>query len=156
GPAQTQQEPREYARPPLSAPRYQYYQQRPEEFQQLLQRFPIPFASELPAGNRLAPGVEPAGGSWTSLTNPINVKLANPILLTDGTVIANQQLCTGNWWKFTPDINGNYINGTWTQIASLTSTYKPRFFGSGVLPDGRVIIEGGEYNGVNCPSNSRT
>ena len=51
-----------------------------------------------------------------------------------------------DWWKLTPDINGSYVNGTWTQVASLVSTYGPLFFASAVLPDGRVIIEGGEQN----------
>jgi hypothetical protein len=41
---------------------------------------------------------------------------------------------------------GSYINGTWTQIASLQSGYAPKLFASAVLPDGRGIIEGGEYN----------
>ena len=76
--------------------------------------------------------------------------LSNPILLMDGTVIAHQSCLAGNptagtnWYKLTP-VNGNYINGTWTQIASLPNGFAPRFFGSSVLPDGRVIIEGGEY-----------
>ena len=51
-----------------------------------------------------------------------------------------------DWWKLTPDINGSYVNGTWTQLASLSSNYGPLFFASAVLPDGRVIVEGGEQN----------
>jgi hypothetical protein len=39
-----------------------------------------------------------------------------------------------------------YINGTWTQKASLPAGYSPLYFASAVLPDGRVIINGGEYN----------
>jgi hypothetical protein len=113
-------------------------------------------------GKQLAPGETPAGGTWTSLTHPLMVggqpvNLSNPILLTDGTVIAHVS-CAGNWYKLTPDNTGtdaaSYINGTWTAIASLPSGYAPRFFGSGVLPDGRVIVEGGEYNGASnntCP-----
>jgi hypothetical protein len=38
------------------------------------------------------------------------------------------------------------VNGTWSQIASLPSNYAPLYFASAILPDGRVIIEGGEYN----------
>ena len=37
-------------------------------------------------------------------------------------------------------------NGTWAQVASTASNYGPLYFGSAVLPDGRYIIEGGEYN----------
>jgi hypothetical protein len=66
--------------------------------------------------------------------------------MTDGTVIAKDGSCSGDWYKLTPDNTGSYINGTWSQIASMQAGYGPLGFGSGVLPDGRVIVEGGEYN----------
>ena len=50
------------------------------------------------------------------------------------------------WYKLTPDEFGSYINGTITPIASTANSYGPFYFGSVVLPDGRYIIEGGEYN----------
>jgi len=65
--------------------------------------------------------------------------------LTDGTVLV-QGFSSSDWWKLTPDINGSYLNGTWSQMASLPSGYSPDDFASAVLADGRVIIEGGEYN----------
>jgi hypothetical protein len=65
--------------------------------------------------------------------------------LTDGTVLA-QGYNDSDWWKLTPDINGSYVNGTWTQMASLPSGYSPDAFASAVLADGRLLIEGGEYN----------
>jgi hypothetical protein len=66
-------------------------------------------------------------------------------LLTDGTVIfqGNQE---SDWVKLTPDQFGSYVHGTWKKIASLPAGYVPDAFASAVLPDGRVIIEGGEYN----------
>jgi hypothetical protein len=65
--------------------------------------------------------------------------------LTDGTVMVQGN--NGNdWWKLTPDITGSYVNGTWTQLASLPSGYDPYAEASAVLADGRLIIEGGEYN----------
>lgn len=67
-------------------------------------------------------------------------------LLTDGTV-----LCQGrnlrDWYKLTPDAFGSYVNGTWTQAASLPAGYAPEAFSSAVLADGRLVIAGGEYNG---------
>ena len=51
-----------------------------------------------------------------------------------------------NWWALTPDDNGSYLNGTWSQLASMSSGYGPLYFASAVLADGRVIVEGGEYN----------
>jgi hypothetical protein len=66
-------------------------------------------------------------------------------LLTDGTVMVADDGCQ-DWWKLTPDEFGSYVNGTWTQLASTPAGYSPLYHGSAVLPDGRVIIEGGEYN----------
>ena len=68
-----------------------------------------------------------------------------PLLMTDGTVMLADKGCQ-DWWKLTPDQFGSYVNGTWTQLASLPAGYSPLYHGSAVLPDGRVIIEGGEYN----------
>lgn len=66
-------------------------------------------------------------------------------LLTDGTVLY-QGGSLSDWWKLTPDIHGSYQNGTWAQMASLPADYDPDAFASQVLADGRVLIEGGEYN----------
>jgi Kelch motif len=65
--------------------------------------------------------------------------------LTDGTVMA-QGFSGSDWWRLTPDNKGSYVNGTWTQLASLESGYSPDANASAVLADGRLLIEGGEYN----------
>jgi hypothetical protein len=130
--------------PPLSRPQAQYYQQNPQEWQQLLDRLSQGAQQFTPAAP-LAPGVTPAAGGWTSLNNSAPAQIQNPLLMTDGTVIG-MAACTGQWYKLTPDITGSYINGTWTTIAKMPAGYGPLFGGSGVLPDGRVIFEGGEYN----------
>ena len=85
--------------------------------------------------------------TWVALKNQpkASLGLANPLLLTDGTVILHQA-CGSQWWKLTPDAFGSYVNGSWSKIASLPQGYSPLYFGSAVLPDGRVIMEGGEYN----------
>jgi hypothetical protein len=88
---------------------------------------------------------------WQLLTNqpPVidytDCGPGNPILLTDGTVMLQDDGCQ-DWWKLTPDQFGNYVNGTWTQLASTPAGYSPLYHSTAVLPDGRVIIEGGEYN----------
>lgn len=103
----------------------------------------------------------PAGvvstGTWTPLVNqPTFGGAVVPLLMTDGSVMVQDcnNYDTGNmtnhWWKLSPDINGSYINGTWTQLADMDPTYGPLFYASAVLPDGRVFVMGGEYNeGVN-------
>src|SRR4029077_10436174 len=66
-------------------------------------------------------------------------------LLTDGTVMF-QGNNSATWSKLTPDSSGSYLNGTWSQLASLPSGYPPDDIASSVLADGRVVIIGGEYN----------
>jgi hypothetical protein len=66
------------------------------------------------------------------------------LLLTDGTVMVHDNFA--NWYKLTPDAFGSYINGTWSQAASLPAGYAPLYYASAVLPDGRIVINGGEYN----------
>jgi hypothetical protein len=83
--------------------------------------------------------------TWTPLTNQPTFTASTPLLLTDGTIFV-QSYGTGAWWKLTPDINGSYLNGTWSQQATMPSGYGPLYYGSAVLRDGRVIVEGGEYN----------
>jgi len=66
-------------------------------------------------------------------------------LLTDGTVLA-QGYNYSDWYVLTPDKTGSYVNGTWKTVGSLPSNYAPYANASRVLADGRVLIEGGEYN----------
>jgi hypothetical protein len=94
-----------------------------------------------------------AASPWVNLPNqpPLldytDCGTGNPILLTDGTVMVADDGCA-DWWKLTPDAYGSYVNGTWSQLASLPAGYTPLYHATAVLPDGRVIIEGGEYNAL--------
>jgi hypothetical protein len=69
------------------------------------------------------------------------------MLMTDGTVLV-MDFCTtpAQWYKLTPDKKGKYEDGKWSKIATMPSGYSPLFFAQQVLADGRVIINGGEYN----------
>jgi hypothetical protein len=88
--------------------------------------------------------------TWTALTNPPSVPIGTSLLLTDGTVMAQAMSTngfgTGNWWRLTPSSSGSYVNGTWSALASMPSGDSPLYYASAVLPDGRVVVEGGEYN----------
>lgn len=84
-------------------------------------------------------------------------------LLTDATVMCHEY-ATNHWHRLNPDINGSFQNGTWDTplgIADMPNgsdpnfgcnncIYAPLFFASAVLPDGRVIVIGGED--VNMPT----
>ncbi|HEY6923095.1 MAG TPA: hypothetical protein VI653_06480 [Steroidobacteraceae bacterium] len=82
-------------------------------------------------------------------------------LLTDGSVLIEALAIDDKGkfsfleYKLSPDAFGSYVKGTWKQVASLpdasSSTNRhgwgPLAFAAAVLPDGRVIYEGGEYSG---------
>ena len=83
--------------------------------------------------------------TWTPVTAPATFSPGTALMLTDGRVLV-QDSDASDWWTLTPDLTGSYINGTWTQVASMPSSYGPLYFASAVLPDGRVMVLGGEYN----------
>jgi hypothetical protein len=87
---------------------------------------------------------------WQNLKHPPTFQTDTALLLTDGTVVVHEY-CTPNWHRLTPDLTGSYVNGTWSNTASMPSDYAPLYFASQVLADGRVLVEGGEYNGAGCP-----
>ncbi len=120
---------------------------------------PLPATSGAAQG---APAV--TSGTWTPLNdqplahNPTFYP-AGVFLLTDGTVLAQDGALTNQgWWKLTPDNTGSYVNGSWSQVASppncpnnypgasADTVYSPLYYASAVLPDGRFVMIGGEYN----------
>ena len=107
---------------------------------------PLPHPIGYPHHSTVRAAATPSS-PWTPLTNQPTFLVdgsANPILLMDGSVLV-QDAGFPDWWKLTPDQNGSYVNGTWTQMASLPPGYSPLYHSSAVLPDGRLIVEGGEY-----------
>jgi hypothetical protein len=83
--------------------------------------------------------------TWTPLVHQPTFAASTPLLLTDGTVMVQAEE-SSSWWRLTPDNTGSYVNGTWSQLASTSASYAPIYYASAVLPDGRVVVEGGEYN----------
>ena len=95
----------------------------------------------------IASSQEPTTSKWQKLTNAPSFDADTPLLLTDGTVMVHQY-SSNKWWRLTPDVTGSYVNGTWSALASMSSSYAPLYFASAVLADGNVIVEGGEYNNL--------
>jgi hypothetical protein len=85
-------------------------------------------------------------GSWQPLNHQPSFDVEHALLLTDGTVMAQSIDNYTSWWKLTPDNTGSYVNGTWTQLASMPSGYGPLYYASQVIPNGFVVVQGGEYN----------
>ena len=83
----------------------------------------------------------------TPLTHQPPTRVLLPFLLTDGRVLIQATNDT-DWYALTPDSSGKYLDGTWTKVASFPAAwnYAPDAPASAVLADGRVLIEGGEYN----------
>ncbi len=101
--------------------------------------------------------VVPAGTGWTALTNaaPDTTGIGTMMLLSDGTVLAQgggSAGATNVWWKLTPAANGSYGKGTWSQAA--TMNVQRLYFGSNVMPDGRVFVVGGEYSSAGSFTNT--
>jgi len=117
--------------------------------QQPIEALPPSAAQAAPAPGAIDLAVAPpptiTSGTWTRLPNTPFSSAGFMQLMTDGTVLVSE-ISTGTWRKLTPNINGSYFNGTWSTIATMPSGYGPLYFGSGVLTDGRMMIEGGEYN----------
>ena len=138
GQAQTQ----DAVPPPLSVAKTLYFQNNPEAWNQFLAQLP-----RRPTGRPQAtaqPVAPDSGGTWTVVPAP-SFQLCNPLLLTNGNVLVH--ICgTESWYLLQPDSFGNYATGSWSATGSLPSGYGPRYQASAVLPDGRAIIQGGEYN----------
>lgn len=72
------------------------------------------------------------------------------ILLSDGRVMVQEE-ATPHWHALTPDSQCSYLHGTWAPLADM-SIWR-RYYASGMLRDGRVIVIGGEQSGAGGDTN---
>ena len=96
----------------------------------------------------------PVSTTWNNTPNMPAGHLGQlAMLLSDGTVIvhAGGDSASALWDKLTPDVNGSYVNGTWSSITSMN--LQRLFFGSNILEDGRIFVIGGEYSGPSGTAN---
>src|SRR5690348_14552492 len=87
-------------------------------------------------------------GTWTDVGNlPSFTQYGpwEPQLLTDGTALVFDA-GTNQPYRLAPDKKGKYTDGTWTALAKMPSNDCPLYFAAQILPDGRLIENGGEYN----------
>ncbi len=91
-------------------------------------------------------------GTWTALSHLAPANVASMLLLTDGSVVASGSYTYGGaskaWYKLAPDANSSYVNGSWSQLASMN--LERLYPSTNVLKDGRLFVMGGKYIG---PSN---
>jgi hypothetical protein len=99
--------------------------------------------------------VVPLAQAQTWTTMPIGFYPGTMVMMTDGTVLVHYvtEDPSGHLWpsdlweRLTPDAFGNYANGTWSALPPMPAGYAPEFHATAVLPDGRLLVEGGEYIG---------
>ena len=86
---------------------------------------------------------------WTAPSKPPVFNVGTVLLLTDGTLFAQDDFTT-SWWRLRPDNSGDYSKGVWTQAASARQAR--RYFASAVLADGRVFVAGGKTMQAGVPT----
>jgi hypothetical protein len=100
-----------------------------------------------------APDLAPAGQSpWVALTHNPPFRPGTMLLASDGTVYVHSEPPSGgtaDWWKLTPNAKGSYVKGKWSELPPMPGGYAPLYFSSAILPNGKMIVEGGEYLGAN-------
>src|SRR4029078_3435924 len=89
-------------------------------------------------------GDTPPPATWSTATNA-PTQIGTMMLSSDGTVMAQGSGVSNTWFKLTPDASGSYVNGTWSPLASMGT--QRLYYGSNVLPSGKVFLVGGEYSG---------
>jgi Putative Ig domain/Galactose oxidase, central domain len=82
-----------------------------------------------------------AVGTWASLANSPPLGVNHAMVLSDGTIYTDNG--GGQCCRLTPDIHGNYQNGTWSHLS--TMNYSRLFFASSALTNGNIFVAGGEY-----------
>jgi hypothetical protein len=85
-------------------------------------------------------------GTFTALAHAASYSSNTMLLATDGGVLMEGGGVSNTWYRLTPSTSGSYIQGTWSQVASMS--LRRLYYRSNVLPDGRVLVLGGEYSGI--------
>lgn len=95
-------------------------------------------------------------GTWQPLSGkPLPFYPQAAMVLTDGSVML-QQVTSGTWWRLRPSASGSYTEGTYEQTPPMPGGYAPTYECRAILPDGRMLILGGEYQGVDTPAEQDT
>jgi hypothetical protein len=83
-------------------------------------------------------------GTWQGLADQPTFQVSTMLLLSDGRVMVQEE-ATAHWHALTPDDNGSYVNGTWSDLKDMS--FWRRYYASGMLKDGRIVLIGGEQSG---------
>ncbi len=89
-------------------------------------------------------------GTWQALTHQPTFNTSTMILLSNGRIMVQEE-ATKHWHALTPDLHGSYVDGTWSPLADMS--FWRRYYASGMLKDGRIVLIGGEQSGVGGDTN---
>jgi hypothetical protein len=89
-------------------------------------------------------------GAWQGLTHQPTFNTSTMILLSDGRIMVQEE-ATEHWHALTPDHNGSYLHGSWSPLADMS--FWRRYYASGMLKDGRIVLIGGEQSGAGGDTN---
>ena len=92
-------------------------------------------------------------GVWTPLVRSAPTGIAETMmLLSDGTVMVHTGFgATKTWARLSPDTQGSYVNGTYSNLPSMS--VGRLYFPSTVLPTGEVFVLGGEFSDLGTYTN---
>ena len=97
-------------------------------------------------GCLLAYALPVSAGTWAANTGPGNLNL--PLLMSDGSILVQKGPGFSNFFRLYPDNQGHYLNtNNWSTTVAPMPEYR-QMFASDVLPDGRVLVAGGEYGSL--------
>jgi hypothetical protein len=89
-------------------------------------------------------------GTWQALTHQPTFNTSTMILLSDGRIMVQEE-ATNHWHALTPDSYGSYVDGSWSPLADMS--FWRRYYASGMLKDGRIVLIGGEQSGAGGDTN---
>ena len=89
-------------------------------------------------------------GTWHGLVHQPTFNTSTMILLSDGRIMVQEE-ATAHWHALAPDSQGSYIDGTWSPLADMS--FWRRYYASGMLKDGRIVLIGGEQSGAGGDTN---
>ena len=89
-------------------------------------------------------------GNWQGISHQPNFNTSTMILLSNGRVMVQEE-ATQHWHALTPDSHGSYVDGSWSPLADMS--FWRRYYASGMLRDGRIVLIGGEQSGAGGDTN---
>jgi hypothetical protein len=111
-----------------------------------------PFSAMLSCVLLLAIPQRAATATWSQVTRAPS-GAGTMLLLTDGTIMIEAS-DSQSWMRLTPDAQGSYISGSWSQNPISRMSTPRLYFASQVLTSGQVWVLGGEYSGAGIPENT--